>query len=101
MTIASEKGRRLAPPASQSAIQPRSRAFASDQLLRRVMRIGRHRGDAEIGVELWIVRGLELAQALVVVPDRRRDLDEVRVLLLGQDVEREAQVPRPRPPAGC
>src|ERR1700735_4797854 len=69
----------------------RSRPFASDQLLRRVMRIGRHRGDAEIGVELWIVCGFELADALAIVPDCRRDLDQVWVFLLGQDVEREAQ----------
>src|ERR1700678_668045 len=90
-----KKYRRLAPPALQSAIQLRSGAFARDELLRRVMRIGGHGGDAEIGVELWIVRGFELADALAIVPDCRRDLDQVGLILLGQDVERETQARGP------
>src|SRR3984885_979696 len=86
-----KKYRRLALPAPRSAFLPRSGAFARDELLRRVMRIGGHGGDAEIGVELWIVRGFELADALAIVPDCRRDLDQVGLFLLGQDVEGEAQ----------
>src|ERR1700679_1568938 len=87
--------RRLAPPALQSAIQPRSRAFARDQLLGRVMGIGRHGGDAEIGVELRIVRGFERTDALTIVPDGRRDFDQVRLFLFRQDVEGEAQARGP------
>ena len=55
------------------------------------MRVRRHRGDAEIGIELGIVRGFELADTLAIVPDGWRDLDQVGVFLLRQDVEREAQ----------
>ena len=96
-----KKCRRLAPPASQSAIQPRSGAFARDQLLRRVVRVGRHRGDAENGSSFGLYAALSSAHAVVVVPDCRRDLDQVRMFLLRQDVEREAQGQRRRPPAGC
>ena len=47
-----------------------------------------------IGIELGIVGRLHLVEVFLAVPDGRRDLDDVRLLLLLQHIEREAEARR-------
>src|SRR5579871_1206643 len=59
-----------------------SGALARENLIHRVVRPGLHLDrDAVERIELRIIRFFQLGHIVSVVPDRRDDLDEVRVLL--------------------
>src|SRR5580704_18716203 len=70
-----------------------SRTFAGEDLIHVVLRVGLHIDRHAVeGIELRIIGGLELGKPRVaVVPDDRRDLDEMRMLLFLEHVERKPE----------